>query len=245
MSTTADLVRALKGELRQAGLTYADVARELGIAESTVKRNFAEGEMPLSRIDAVLGVLRMDFAELARSVVEAQPAQRELTLDQERALVADEKLLLVGMCCISQWSLEQIVATYRLRDTEVVAQLVALDRLGVIDLRPHNRYRLRIAKALRFRPLGPLMTYFRTRVMGEYFDGGFEGPGELFLVLHGSLPVAAAEALNERLRRLADDFATQHALATRLPASEKRPVTLLTGMRQWVSAGVRQWMRSA
>lgn len=243
MSTTGDLVRALKVELRRAGLTYADVAREIGIAESTVKRNFADGEMPLSRVDAVLAVLRMDFAELARSVADAQPVQRELTLAQERALVADERLLLVGMCCISQWSFEQIVATYRLGDAEVVAQLTALDRMGVIDLRAHNRYRLRVAKALRFRPQGPLMTYFRDRVMGEYFDGGFDGAGELFLVLHGSLPVAAADALNERLRRIADDFATQHAIATRLPPADKRPFTLIVGMRQWVSAGLRRWMR--
>ena len=36
------------------------------MAESSVKRVFAKGDMPLSRIDEVLRVLRMDFAELAR-----------------------------------------------------------------------------------------------------------------------------------------------------------------------------------
>ena len=32
-----------------------------------------EGDLPLSRIDAVLQLLKMDFADLARRVADAQP----------------------------------------------------------------------------------------------------------------------------------------------------------------------------
>lgn len=38
MSTSADLVTALKKELKSAQMTYADLARALGMAESSVKR---------------------------------------------------------------------------------------------------------------------------------------------------------------------------------------------------------------
>ena len=55
MSTTQDLVLALKAELRNAGLTYADLAAGLGMSESSVKRVFAKADMPLSRIDEILG----------------------------------------------------------------------------------------------------------------------------------------------------------------------------------------------
>ena len=53
MSTTADLVAALKKELKTAQMTYADLAQALGMAESSVKRMLARGDMPLSRIDAI------------------------------------------------------------------------------------------------------------------------------------------------------------------------------------------------
>ena len=66
MSTTQDLVSALKSELRAAGVTYAELADALGMSESSVKRVFAKSDMPLSRIDEMLRVLKMDFAELAR-----------------------------------------------------------------------------------------------------------------------------------------------------------------------------------
>ena len=79
MSTTQDLVNALKSELRAAGVTYADLADALGMSESSVKRVFAKSDMPLSRIDEMLRVLKMDFAELARKVADAQPLSRQLT----------------------------------------------------------------------------------------------------------------------------------------------------------------------
>ena len=45
MSTTQDLITALKAELKAAGITYADLARELGMAESSIKRVFAKADM--------------------------------------------------------------------------------------------------------------------------------------------------------------------------------------------------------
>ena len=89
MSTTADLVTALKKELKAAQMTYADLALQLGMAESSVKRMLARGDMPLSRIDAICRALALDFADLARRVADNQPLLQELTQEQEKAVVAD------------------------------------------------------------------------------------------------------------------------------------------------------------
>ena len=159
MSTTQDLVTALKAELKAANITYAELARQMGMSESSIKRIFSKADMPLSRIDDVLRVLKMDFAELARAVADAQPLRRELTLDQEKAVVADKRLLLIAICCLSQWTFDQIVETYAVSEPECIAYLVALDRLGVIDLKPMNRYRVKLAKTFRWRAHGPVMKF--------------------------------------------------------------------------------------
>lgn len=243
MSTTADLVTALKAELKTAGITYAELARQLGMAESSVKRVFAKGDMPLSRIDEVLRVLKMDFADLARRVADAQPLCRELTLAQERAVVADRKLLLMAICCLSQWSLEQVLATYRISEAEGVAALAQLDRLGVIELRPLNRYRLKVSKTFRWHPHGPVMQYFREQVVPDYFDGGFAGEGETLMLVHGQIGRSAAPQFNQRLARLAQDFAQQHVADQKLPPEQKRPFTLMLGMRSWLFAAFRDMKR--
>ncbi|TMH29958.1 MAG: helix-turn-helix transcriptional regulator [Betaproteobacteria bacterium] len=245
MSTTQDLVSALKAELKAVNITYADLATQLGMSESSIKRVFAKADMPLSRIDDVLRVLKMDFAELARKVADAQPLRRELTLEQEKAVVADRRLLLLAICCLSQWTFEQMVGTYRFTDAECVAYLVRLDRLGIIELRPLNRYRLKVAKGFRWRPHGPVMAYFREHVAADYYSGGFDGDGELLMLVHGQISTAQASSFVERLQRVGQDFAQQHLADQKLAAEQKRSYTLIVGMRSWLFAAFRDLKRSA
>ncbi len=245
MSSTKDLVHALKAELRRAGITYAQLARELGLAESSVKRIFSKADMPLSRIDEVLAVLKMDFAELARQVALASPLRQELTLAQERAVVADPRLLLAAICVLSQWTLEHMVQTYTLSKAQGVACLLALDKLGIIELRANNRYRLKIDKTFRWRPHGPVMQYFRQHAVGDYFEGGFDEPGELLMLVHGQISPAQAALFNERLQRLAQDFAHQHMADQKLPAAERTAYTLVIGMRSWLFGAFRALLRES
>jgi DNA-binding Xre family transcriptional regulator len=233
MSTTADLVLALKKELKAAQMTYADLARALGMAESSVKRMLAKGDMSLSRVDAVCRALKLDFAELARRVADAQPLLKELTQEQERAVVADKKLLLVAICVLSQWTLEQITTEYRLTAAECIKYLAQLDRIGIVELRPMNRYRLKLAKTFRWRPHGPVMQYFREHAVLDYYAGGFDGPAEALLLVHGSVSRAIAPAFVDRLQRLAQDFAQQHQADQKLAAKDREGYTLLLGMRSW------------
>jgi lambda repressor-like predicted transcriptional regulator len=243
MSSTQDLVNALKAELRASGVTYAQLSRELGLAESSVKRIFAKGDMPLSRIDEVLAVLKMDFAELAARVVHAQPLVKVLTLEQEKAVVADRKLLLVAISALSHWTFEQIVSTYTLSDAEAVAYLLVLDRLGIIELRPLNRYRLKLDKTFHWRPHGPVMSYFRQHVVDDYFSGGFDQEGETLMLVHGQIGRAQAALFVERLQRLAQDFAQQHLADQKLPAPQKDGYTMVIAMRSWLFAAFRDLQR--
>ena len=233
MSTTADLVSTLKKELKSAQMTYADLALALGMAESSVKRMLAKGDMPLSRIDAICRALGLDFADLARRVADAQPLLAQLTPEQERAVVADKKLLLVAICVLSQWTLEQIVSSYRLTDAEGIKYLAQLDRIGIIELRPLNRYRLKLAKTFRWRPQGAVMEYFRENALLDYFSGDFDGVGEGLLLVHGSISRGLAPSFVERLQRVAQDFAQQHLADQKMADKDREGYTLLLGMRSW------------
>jgi len=243
MAGTHSLVQVIKAELKAAGLTYADLAAELGMAESSVKRMLARGEMPLSRIDAICAVLKTDFAELARRVADTQPLRAELTLQQERAVVADRRLLLMAICCLSHWTLEQVLLTYTLTEAQAVGLLAQLDRLGILELRPLNRYRLRVAKGFRWRPHGPVMAYFRERVAPDFFSGSFAEPGDLLTLVHGQISRSRAPQFTERLQRVADDFAQQHLVDQRLPAHLRQGYTLVIGMRGWLFGEFRDLMR--
>ena len=243
MTTTRDLVSAIKDELKAAHVTYADVADALGLSQSSVKRMFARADMPLARIDAILRLVGLDFADLARRVADAAPLRRELTLAQEEAVVADRRLMLLAVCCLSQWTPDQVVAGYALDAAEVHKLLERLDALGIVTCKPPGGYRLNVSKTFRWRPRGPVMTYFRTQVAGDYFDAGFDGEGETLMLVHGHVGAAAATGFVERLQRIGEDFSQQHRAEQRLPDDRKAPYTLVVAMRSWVFAAFRDLQR--
>ena len=243
MSTTANLVSALKEELKVAGITYAKLAHKLDIAESSVKRMFARGDMPLSRVDAICAAIKVDFADLARRVADSQPLLAELTLAQEKAVVADKKLLLVAICVLSQWTLEQVTAAYRMEDVEVIKCLTQLDRLGIIELRPLNRYRLKLAKTFRWRAHGPVMTFFREHALTDYYSGSFDREDESLVLVHGAISKSLAPVFVERIQRVAQDFAQQHQADQRLGAQHKEGYTLLLAMQSWELEAFRKLRR--
>ena len=140
-----------------------------------------------------------------------------IALEQFHNAVADRKLLLMAICAFSQWTFEQTVATYTFTEAECVKYLVQLDKLGIIELRPLNRYRLKLAKTFRWRPHGPVMHYFRDHAVLDYFSGGFDAPGEGVLLVHGSVSRALAPSFLERMQRVAQDFAQQHLADQKLP----------------------------
>ena len=243
MNSSRELVAALKAELKRAGMTYAQLAPTLGLSESSVKRLFAQGDLSLARIDLILGVLKLDFTDLARQLVSNRPPRRMLTREQEAALVADPRVLTVALSVLSEWPFEQIVSTYRLSPAQVVAALTLLDRQGLIELRPNNLYRLNVDKTLRWQPDGPLMRFFRERVMADYFDGHFEGEGELLSVVHGQISPAHADAFVERLERLVRDFALQHSASSSDSSQARGAYTLVVGIRSWWFSELRALLR--
>jgi hypothetical protein len=90
-----------------------------------------------------------------------------------------------------------------------------------------------------------VMDYFRAHVAADYFDAAFDGEGEMLMLVHGQIGRSLANAFNERLARVAQDFAQQHLADQKLPPDQKRPYTLLIGMRSWLFEAFRDLRRVA
>ena len=77
------------------------------------------------------------------------------------------------------------------------------------------------------------MNYFRDHALLDYFAGGFDGPGEGVLLVHGNISRSLAPAFMERMQRVAQDFAQQHLADQKLPLQEREGYTVLLAMRSW------------
>jgi DNA-binding Xre family transcriptional regulator len=233
MARTAALVEALKRELRARKLTYAGVAKHLGMSEASVKRMFSRREFTLSRIDRICAYLRIEFSDLARSLAPETSAVSRLTPEQEKQFVDDPKLMLVGLCALNHWPFERIVQTYGLTEAECVRLLAKLDRLKFIELLPNNRVKLLVSRAFAWIPDGPIQRLFKSELSQDFLRSAFGGANEALLLVNGTLSKASIAALLEKLRRVAAEFAEMRVDDARLPAAERIPLTLLVAARPW------------
>src|SRR5271156_1314867 len=95
MAVRAEIVAELKRALRESGLTYAAVARQLQLSVASVKRLFSAGDFSLRRVDQICELLETGLADiLARG--RKRPESKQLTLAQEQEIVSDPKLFLIA-----------------------------------------------------------------------------------------------------------------------------------------------------
>jgi transcriptional regulator with XRE-family HTH domain len=245
MSTPEHVLQALRAQMRRAGLTYRTLAERVGMSESSIKRLFSQGDMGLARLEQFCQAVGVPLHDVLQEALQAAPGIDELTLEQERSLVADPVLLLVAVCCLGHWSFEHIVETYRVDAAPCTAALVRLDRLGLIELKPLNRYRLRVSRTFRWRPDGPVQAYFREHVVADYFGGRFDGPGETLLAVPARLSSASARQARQHIERLAEALSRLHQDDARLPIHERDGYTLVVGLRSWELAAFTAMRRAA
>jgi transcriptional regulator with XRE-family HTH domain len=233
MEESRRLLSAVKRELKARGLTYRDVARRLGLSESSVKRLLSTGRLTLARLAELARLLDMTLAELFQAAEQSQTRIARLTRAQEAELVRDPKLLLVAVCTLNHWTPAEIVAAYRLSEAECTQCLVRLDRLGLIALMPGNRVRPNVARDFEWLPDGPLRHFFRSQGRDDFLRSDFTGPGETTGFVHGMLTPAATAQLQGQLNRLRESFAELHRQSLAVPLAERRGMALLLAMRSW------------
>ena len=238
------LVDALKRLLKARGIHYAELAVALGLSEAGVKRMFSRGDFTLQRLEDVCRIARVDLDELARAASAASDGIERLDVEQERELVSNPTLMLVALCAVGNWTLEQILDTYDITRAEGLRCLARLDRYRIIELTPENRIRPLISRTFSWLPDGPIQRYFRASVEAEYLGSKFDRPEELFLFVSGMLSRRSAAELIARLREVAREFAALHRQDVMLALPDRHGTSLLLATRAWEPREFRRLRRA-
>lgn len=233
MPHSDSMVDVLKRELKARGVTYAHVARKLGLSEASVKRMFSRRSFTLKRLDQVCELANTEFSDLARALNQDEKLVSQLTYEQEKEIVSNRKLFLVAVCALNHVSVEQIVAAYELTKADCIQLLAQLDRLGFIQLQPNNRIRLLVSRNFSWLPDGPIQRFFKQQAHNEYFQSRFDRPDEYMIVVSSMLSRASSAAIVAKLKRLARECSELHGEDVRLPLGERSAMSLLLAIRHW------------
>ncbi len=238
MTDTQQMIDTLKRLLKSQGLTYANAAARLGLSEASVKRLFSARTFTLKRLDEFCAVLDIDVFELARLARGRTAEMREMTDKQEHALAQDARLLGVFYLLLSEWTAGDIVTHYDVPRIALVRLLVRLDRLGLIELLPNDRVRLKVPKRLRLHPGGPIHRAHGKRVIDDFTAAEFDRIGGQFRFEYRELSKASYELMHRRLERIAAEFLELAELDATMPSRQRETVGLLLAMRPWALSQV-------
>ena len=245
MARTAALVESLKRELRARNITYATVAKRLGMSEASVKRMFSQKEFTLSRIDAICDAAGIEFSDLARTLAAPDAVISQLSYEQEKELAESHKLTLVALLSLNHYSFEEMIALFDLDAAECTRLLARLDRLKFIELMPNNRIRVLVSRAFAWIPNGPIQRLFKEVALGDYFRSSFDREHELMVLANGALSKSSISTLLARLRKTAAEFSAMRSDDAGLPSSERSPITLLLAARPWLPDFLRKYQRKS
>lgn len=243
MSQSSKILVTLKKALRRQQVTYADVAVHLEMSEANVKRMFASEKITLERLEAICQLLQMELRDLFELYQESRECISELTLEQEKELIADPVLLLVAVAVRNHQSFQDILQHYHIEAHELIQRLAQLDRLKIIDLLPGNRIRLRIAENFRWLPHGPIETYFQKEVQKEFLQDGFDCSQNSRQFLFGLLSDSSQQIILKRLQSLSEEFTQLHRQDSQLPLEQRHSIGLLVAMREWEYSLLRPYVK--
>ena len=236
MPQPSPIVQELKRVLKERELTYAEVARGLGLSVASVKRLFSTGTFSLTRIEEICQLAKLELSELAERARNRATSTTKLSLAQEKEVVADPRLFLITWLVLNRTPFEHIVREYDLPEREVVRYLIRLDRLRIIDLLPGNRVKLLVDRHFTWRADGPVQAYLFEKLLREFFAARFENPADEFYFHGGTVSEAAFAQLKRAARHAAAECVEIIERDRGVPA-RRSGAAFVVALRPWDYSG--------
>lgn len=127
----------IKKVLKTRKVRYSKLAWELGVSESGVKKMLTAHDLSFNRIQKILAAANVSVSDFFRSLDEGRPFERKLTPKQEEHFLRHpehyhffHQLLDLGL------SWRKLAKRHDLSQKGVERYLLALDKIGVLELKP-------------------------------------------------------------------------------------------------------------
>ena len=235
MNRTQSLLETLKKYLTAKGITYKQLAHEMGLSEASIKRLFSKKTFSLVRLEEVCRVLDIDFYDLVLMDRKGSAkSTKVLSTEQERFLLNDRKLLIFLYFLVNGWSVSLIKEQYDYSTTEAVRMLAKLERLGLLERHPNDRVRMHISKNIFWQTNGPLWQAYHTLFIEDFMDDPFSRPNERFMFSPGQFSEASLRIIQKKIDNLIKEYNQLAEMDSALPLEDRHSTGLFIGFRPWV-----------
>lgn len=161
----------LKEVMKAKGLTYARLARKIGTSEVTMKRVFSLGQScTLDRLFKICDAIGVSFFDIVALAKQEDEVNYFLTSEQENHFASKPAHFAILKELIRGLTAEQIKKTWELEDSRYFKILRSLERLGLVDLLPENKVRIKVRGNIRMAHRGPLAKKILRPQINDFLD---------------------------------------------------------------------------
>lgn len=147
----------LKVVLKNKKLTYKELAVELGLTESAVKKIFTAQDCSYSRLHQICKVLGVNLIDILREMETKVLRQEKFSIPQENYFAQNmDAFHFFWRLVAERKSVADIQALDGLSEQECLRYLLKLDELGLIELHENNAIKLPKMRLNRWMGQGPL-----------------------------------------------------------------------------------------
>lgn len=235
MSEKKRVVEALKHRMKTQGITYATMAKRIGVSEATMKRYLTQGRFNLETLENMCGALHASLEELLIAYGEhaATENRSHFSEQQEEALAKSDLLFAIYYSLGGGYNFESLQENFDISETVLIKLLVQLDRLGLVDYVANDKIRLKQPTDAQWIPSGPLWAKYQRQAVLEFFSSDFSGENEHLQVTVGPVLPETATVIARKLGRLNKEIqnyiATEDISPEAIPACDR--YWFMTAMR--------------
>lgn len=233
MSQSIQIIITLKKTLKAKGIKYIDVAKHLCMSESSIKRQFTQGDISLNRLEKICELIGIEIVDLLELVQLQSMQVEQLSVQQERKIVSDTKLMLVTVLVLNNLSFEEIYEIYNFEKAELIKLLLQLERINLIHLNPDNKIKPLISRTFEWQANGPIQRYFENHIQDDFFDCQFTKAGEIRVVINGMLSTSSNQTLQKKIKQLTQGFNDLAYKDQNTPHNLRHGCTMVVAIRPW------------
>ncbi len=233
MSQSIKIIQTLKKTLKSHGIKYVDVAKHLNISESSIKRQFTQGDISLSRLEKILLLVNLELSDLLELVHLESMQLEQLTVAQEKKIVSNTKLLLITISVMNNLSFNDIYELYDLQESELIKLLLQLEKINLISLKPGNKIKTLVSRTFQWQKNGPIQRYFENHIQDDFFDCQFVNAGELRIVINGMVSNSSNQTIHKKMQQLAQNFNDLAYKDQNIGLQSRYGTTLVIALRPW------------
>lgn len=196
----AELKRVLKGR----NIRYSDIAAQLKLSETTIKRNLAGRGLSLATLEAICGIAGVRLIDLAEMAARRSNSKaRALTAEQEQGLADNLFTAFIFLLLRYDWSPQDIQREFSLGEPELVLHLRRLEKMRLLDLFPGNRVRLLTVRYPEWRFGGSLRRAIDATIAVHFEKMDFHDPRTVWELETVKLSVGSIAQLRTMITTLA------------------------------------------